>query len=518
MGVLWDVLLVVGVGVGLVVAYVGQRFLSMYLYYQRTKPLYADMEPVRGAGKMPFLYFFDNRLGKGLAAMDRRDEEGTLLTPPRILHVGTYMDGSHLVALSDAEAIKQLLVEENFPKHPLGYGVLDVMLGNGLVTSTGDLWFHQRKLITPSFHFSHLKQMHAAMVVEGEKMVAHLKSQPTSPSDLGGRAPVYAGDFFASVAMAVIVNTSFGGLLDPKKVAGHWYALVKALNAYSLTRVALGKTFNDFLPLPANRAVNREATTLRVLVREAIAKKREELAAAEATGDTVTAKDLLTSLLLARDGEGNGMDENLIVDECLTFLFAGQDTTSNVLSWVMYMLAQRPEEQQKLQEEVDRVLGGRTPTFEDLKELKYCKCVEMETIRMHGPNPVLQRYCPVQRTVTLSDGSSVTIPGNTALWLMFRKTMSDPRFWGPDSEEFRPSRFDKSRIHEEPPRHPYSFIAFSAGQRNCIGQKFALNQGVVLLAMLMQNFTVHADPDQDVKMVFEGTVTPEGFYCSFSPR
>lgn len=184
----------------------------------------------------------------------------------------------------------------------------------------------------------------------------------------------------------------------------------------------------------------------------------------------------------------------------------------------MYMLAQRPVEQLRLQEEVDRVLKGRSPTHADLAELHYCKCVEMETLRMHGPNPVLQRYSPVEQDVTLSDGSSVTIPANTAVWLMFRKTMSDPRYWGADSEVFRPSRFDKARIHEEPPRHPYSFIAFSAGQRNCVGQKFALNQGVLLLAMLMQNFTVHADQNQEVKMVFEGTVTPEGFYCSFSPR
>ena len=184
----------------------------------------------------------------------------------------------------------------------------------------------------------------------------------------------------------------------------------------------------------------------------------------------------------------------------------------------MYVLAQRPEEQKKLQEEVDTVLGGQTPTMADLKQLPYTKCVVQEVLRLHVPAPILERIAPVDRELTFSDGSVETVPADTAIWLMLNKAMIDPRFWGNDSEEFRPSRFDKKRVSEEVKRHPFSYTPFSAGTRNCIGQKFAQNEAITLLAALMQNFTVHADPHQKVTMIYEGTVKPQGFHCSFSPR
>lgn len=518
MSVISDIMLVCGGVVVVVVAYVAQRLFSTYLYYQRQKGLFSHMKSLEGIGRVPMLHFFDQRLGNALKCMDSRDEKGALVPPPNTLHLGAYLDGTHLIATGDPEALKQLLVEEKFPKHPLGYGILDIMLGNGLVTSTGALWHRQRKLITPSFHFTQLKLMHSAMMAEGAKMVARLKAQPLSPKDFGGREPVNAAEFFSSVTMAVIVQTSFGGLLEPVVVAGHWRRLNKAFNLYALTRMALGRTVNDLIPFPANKIVYGEIKALKALIRDAISKKRQMLADSEAQGSPVTARDLLTSLLQARDEDGNGMDEELVIDECLTFLFAGHDTTSNLLSWAMYVLAQRPDEQKKLQEEVDSVLGGQTPTMVDLKQLPYSKCVLQEVLRLHGPAPFLERIAPVDSVLSFSDGSVETIPAGTAIWLMFNKAMTDPRFWGDDSEEFRPSRFDKSRAKEEVKRHPFSFTPFSAGARNCIGQKFAQNEALSFLAMLMQNFTVHADPAQDVRMVFEGTSTPQGFHCSFSPR
>jgi len=500
------------------VAYLVQRFGRFILSYQSKKGLYAHMQQITGLGNLPMLYFFDERMEEALDKMDNRDEEGTLLPPSSVLHLGGYLDGCHLVAVADPEAIKQLLVEENFPKLPLGYEVLDVLLGKGLVTSTGALWHRQRKLITPSFHFGQLKLMHDTMVAEGHAMIARLLAQPTSTTEASGKAPVNAAEFFSSVTMAVIVQTSFGGLLDPCEVAEHWRAMGKAFNLYALCRFALGKTVNDALPLPANRTVNRQAVLIRKLIRNVIEKKRTLLAQAEEAGEAVTARDLLTSLLLVRDEDGNGMEEQLIVDECLTFLFAGHDTTSNLISWAIYMLTQYPEEMKKVQEEVDRVLEGREPTFADLDQLKYTKCVVLETLRLRVPIPIVERRAPVDRELVMSDGTVEQIPEGTVMWLMLGKAMKDPRYWGSDSEAFRPSRFDKANADNEPNRHHYSFTPFSAGARNCIGQKFAQNEALTILAMLMQNFDVHADPTQKVTMLFEGTLCPKGYHCSFTAR
>lgn len=511
------ILLCVGV-VMVFVTYLGQKVLSTYVQYHKQQSLFAHMLPLKGAGSFPVLHFFDTRLGNAMNLMDQRDERRVLLPPPNMMHLGSYVDGTHLVATGDAEVLKQLLVEEQFAKHPLGYGVLDVMLGNGLVTSTGALWHRQRKLITPSFHFAQLKQMHTTMMREGDKMVDRLRAQPLSPQDASGREPVNAAEFFSTVTMSVIVQTSFGGLLDPAVVAGHWRRLNQAFNVYALTRMALGRTLNDLIPFPTNKTVYSEAKALRDLIGDALSRKRQEIAESEAQGIVVTARDLLTSLVQARDEDGNGMEEELIVDECLTFLFAGHDTTSNLLSWAMFMLAQLPDEQRKLHEEVDQVLEGRAPTIADLKQLTYSKCVLEEVLRLHGPVPFLERVAPVDRQLTFSDGSKETIPAGTAIWLMFSKAMTDSRYWGADSEEFRPSRFEKAHTGEEVKRHAFSFTPFSAGARNCIGQKFAMNEALTLLALIMQNFTVHAESDQKVEPVFHGTVTPHGFHCSFSQR
>jgi len=509
---------VLGALVLVAVAYLVQRFGRFILSYQSKKGLYAHMQQITGLGNLPMLYFFDERMEEALDKMDNRDEEGTLLPPSSVLHLGGYLDGCHLVAVADPEAIKQLLVEENFPKLPLGYEVLDVLLGKGLVTSTGALWHRQRKLITPSFHFGQLKLMHDTMVDEGHAMIARLTAQPTSTTEASGRAPVNAAEFFSSITMAVIVQTSFGGLLDSTDIANHWRVMNRAFNHYALGRFALGRAVNDAIPFPANRTVNGEAAQIRKKISHAIEKKRKLLADAAAAGEGVTARDLLTSLLQARDEDGNGMEEHLIIDECLTFLFAGHDTTSNLLSWTMYMLAKYPEEQKKVQEEVDRVLEGREPTMADLKQLKYTKCVLQECLRLRGPVPFLERLAPVDSELAMSDGTVEKIPAGSAIWLMYGKAMTDPRFWGEDSEVYRPSRFAKENAANEPKRHPYSFTPFSAGARNCIGQKFAQNEALTLLAMLMQKFDVHADPKQEVKMIFEGTVSPKGFLCSFTPR
>jgi len=161
----------------------------------------------------------------------------------------------------------------------------------------------------------------------------------------------------------------------------------------------------------------------------------------------------------------------------LTFLFAGHDTTTNLLVWAVYYLSQNLDVQQKAEEEVDEVLNGQFPNSENLVKLKYLKCIVKETLRLKPSAPMRGRTLIENDTICgyhFKKGQSVS-------WNNYA-VHHDPVLW-PDPEKFLPNRFLTTDI-----KHPFAYFPFGGGPRKCIGEHFAMNEALVVLSMLVSKF------------------------------
>ncbi|XP_053391660.1 cytochrome P450 4B1-like [Mercenaria mercenaria] len=198
--------------------------------------------------------------------------------------------------------------------------------------------------------------------------------------------------------------------------------------------------------------------------------------------------DFLDIVLMAQDENGVGLTDKEIRAEVDTFLFAGHDTTSSAISWAIYTLGQYPEIQEQIYGEVMQVVGTKNVEPDHLSKLKYMLFFIKEVMRMYSIVPVIGRSLKEPLTI---DG--VTLPAGALIEINIHTMNHNPAVWS-DHEDFRPDRFSES----EPERDPFSFIPFSAGTRNCIGQNFALNELKVVLSRLVQAFRIELDTSHEV--------------------
>ncbi|XP_064601167.1 cytochrome P450 4B1-like [Liolophura sinensis] len=199
--------------------------------------------------------------------------------------------------------------------------------------------------------------------------------------------------------------------------------------------------------------------------------------------------DFLDILLAARDDNGVGFSKVDMRAEVDTFSFEGHDTTANGTSWAIYALAKYPDIQEQVHREVREVLGDRKDySWADLQKLTYTSMFIKEVLRMFSPVPGIGREVSkplVNDGVELPFGMTIII----SLFVMHH-----------NPDEFRPERFAKEKFSR---RDPYSFVPFSAGPRNCIGQNFSMNEEKVLLARIVNRFRLELDTDHDIVMIPE---------------
>jgi len=454
---------------------------------------------------MPILSVAD-QTGNGLEKflMKMRKEDGTF---EPIVNLGAYFDGSAYVGVSDVELLRELLTKpEIFRKHPLVYDALKFILGNGLVTSEGELWKRQRKLLTPLFHFQQLKQMIPIMVSRCEEFIKKMKE---GKHDCEERS-IYAPSEFSDLTLRVVISSVFGGDFDADQMSELWHRVLELRINYTLGKIFFPDIW-DWLPIPWSYKPRRLLHEIAMFVKSAIDRKKILLSQQE--DQQQTQKDLLSAMLSVVDEEtGKLIEERLIIDESLTFLFAGHDTTSNLVSWCLYLLALHKEAQETLQQEVDEVLSNGVPSEENLKKLVYCRQVLQETLRFRPPVP---GFFDRQLTQDFTYKDILFPKGSTITGLTFPNHLSTT-YWE-DPLTFNPSRFSESE-QQGNKIHPFVFLPFSAGARNCIGSKFAVQEAVVIISMLMKEFNVHVNPNTPVDMCFVGTVTPVGLRVWFTPR
>jgi len=231
-------------------------------------------------------------------------------------------------------------------------------------------------------------------------------------------------------------------------------------------------------PLPRNRRTQRAVQTLRTRIQRFIDERRS---------NPTERNDFLSILLQARDDDGSPMSDEQLMAECLTLFGAGHETTATALTWTWYLLCQHPEVYQKVQQEVDRVLQGRTPTYADLAQLPYCLQVFKEALRLYPP-----AYVTSRRALQDVEIDGYRVPKGWVV-LLAPYTLHRRAEYFPEPEKFDPERFTPEREKALP---RYAFVPFGAGPRICIGMYFAMMEGHLLLATIAQRVSFALVPGQ----------------------
>jgi len=409
--------------------------------------------------------------------------------PKQIVNLGPSLEGDTILAITDEEAFKILFNDELFPKKIIFYSLLEMLIGKGLVTSSGKLWLQERRILTPMFHFQQLKNYQPLVNQQTEIFIQKLK-------DSAG-TKVSAVEIFSHHTFRIINETTFGGDFDSDWMTKKWHEALVELEHFSAFSIFLGQPFAHYL-------CNLDQVTkeIRTNVTEVIRNRKN-------TPNLEARKDLLAQMIKAIDPEtGEHIPDDLITSEALTFLFAGHETTSNLLQFTMYYLTLNPAYQQKLQKEVDNLLGNKYPTNDDLPNLKMCKGVLYETMRL----------CPVVASVPREASKDIelcgkVIPKGTSVFVNIIGAHYNPKNF-PDPEIFRAERFVEDRES-----NAYSYLPFIAGPRNCIGQKLAMQTATVTLAVVMQNFNVELfDLTEKVKIMSKLTSAAYNLNFKFIPR
>jgi cytochrome P450 len=389
--------------------------------------------------------------------------------------------GFPIYFLNDPALIEDVLVTQNrkFIKGR-GLGRTRDLLGNGLLTSEGEFWRHQRRLAQPAFH----QQRIAAY---GEIMARRTEQMLTGWSD-GQR--IDAHEAMMSLTMAIVAEALYS--VD---VTGEREVVSGAMDV--LLRDFLNRNRGFLIPewvkTPSKIRAGRAIRELDGVVYAIIQERRAHPDQAHG--------DLLDTLLTARDEEDQGMTDRQLRDEVMTLFLAGHETTANTLSWSWMLLSQNPAAEEKLHAELSAVLDGRIPTAADLPALTYTTEVVREAMRLYPPAWVIGRQAI--QTVTL--GGVEIAPG--AGFLMSQWVMHRSERYYEDPEAFRPERWEGDFARQIP---EYAYFPFGGGPRLCIGRPFALQEAALVLAMVAQRYRLELAPGYVIHPVPSITLRPGG--------
>jgi cytochrome P450 len=399
-----------------------------------------------------------------------------------------------VVFVNHPDLVEKVLVSEsrNYMKGR-GLQANRELFGNGLLTSEGDSWLRQRRLMQPAFHRERIAAYADTMIEQGRRLAESWRN--------GETRDVHADLMRATLEIASA--TLFGeNVSDPDaaQVAAALNTLI-GLNSSPRRLFPLLRA----LPTRANRNYTRAVRQLDEVVYALIARRRAELdlhgvgfVGAELVSARlspsppdarIASTDLLSMLLNARDEDGGRMSDRQLRDECVTLLLAGHETTALALSWTLYLLAQNPEVTAQLHAELDAVLAGRLPTLDDVPRLAFTAKVLKESMRLYPPAWGVVRMCPDE--CTLGD---FRIPKRASVIVSQYVMHRDPRFF-PEPTRFDPSRWTES-FERDLPR--FAYFPFGGGPRLCIGASFATMEATLVLAILAQRFRFHVDPTCEV--------------------
>ncbi|KAF2829922.1 cytochrome P450 [Ophiobolus disseminans] len=415
---------------------------------------------------------------------------------------------SDRLIVTNPAALADVLVHKSYDmeKPPWSRAFLRKFLGDGLLMTEGDEHRHHRKQIMPAFHFRHIKELYPvfwsksiefcdaikAALSEGESKVLEIGHYSTQVTlDIIGLAGL--GRDIASLRNSddELIN-NYEEILEPTTEKGVYFVLHLIFPHWLI----------ESLPWKLNNRVRITTSNLKRICADFVVQKKANL-----KHESEESRDILSIMIRSNDFS----DSNL-VDQLLTFLAAGHETTSSALTWSSYLLSKHPDVQTRLRSEIHeyipdpRALSNPSMDVASLLEsMPYLNGVCNEVLRLYPTIPVSARYTIRDTTIT-----GQFVPKSTVIFVIPWAINRNPKLWGPDAEAFVPERW----IDKEMGRATmnggadsnYSFLTFLHGPRSCIGERFARAEMRSLVAALVGMFRFEmADPNE--KIVVGGTVT-----------
>jgi len=400
-----------------------------------------------------------------------------------------------VVALRLANAVIYVVQNPDFARHLLqtnvgnyrkNYGPIGEVFGDSILITQGEKWQKLRKLSQPAFGTAKLKSMPPKIVTASDAVL-----ERWAPAAGTGK-PVDIGRDTQHITLGILLEMlftadipSFGeGLLDDVEAA----LVMAARFAWDVTGEI--RTNRPQLKERFTTVTRRISTTVLDFMR-----RRRALA--------VQPDDLLKRLFEARDDpEFPEMTDRQVRNEIVTFVIAGFETTATALAWALRLIARHPEIQARLKAEIDAVLGQREPTYEDLDRLPLASAVFSEAMRLYPPVPMLSRFAREQ-----DEYDGIKIPKDMQLTISVIAIHRRPELWERPND-FWPDRFLPEHAKE---RYPFSYLPFSAGPRACIGSRFAMVEGPLVLARLLQRYRFAPPPGpQSTGFVWSISMRPKG--------
>ena len=407
------------------------------------------------------------------------------LTYSRILFLHSFL-------VNKPEYIEQVLLTNhaNYRKSHFLRNLLGPLLGEGLLTSEGEVWRRQRRIAAPAFHRARIGEFVATMQASTRAMLARWSSM-SEPFDVAAE--------MMALTLDIIARTMFSA-----EVSGEVAAIRRLTDIVVKLRPSLLDLFGfpQWLPRRQPPQYRAAIAAFEALVARFLAERRS----GKREGG-----DLLSMLLAARDPEtGEGMSDRQLRDEILTIFLAGHETTANALTWTWYLLARHPQVEARLHDELDAVLGGRLPGFADLADLKWTRMVIEEAMRLYPPAHTIARTAIGEDRI-----GGVRVPPGASITISIHALHRNPKLWQ-EPERFDPERFAPDAVA---PRHRFAYLPFGGGPRICIGNGFAMAEAQVILATVAQRWRLRLAEGHPVVPIGLVTLRPRhGLWVTLEPR
>jgi cytochrome P450 len=361
---------------------------------------------------------------------------------------------------------------ENYQKSEIQVKRMGHFLGKGLLTTHGEAWRTQRRLIQKGFDRKQLEALSSIMQDSLAESLSDFDRQI-------GAGPVDIYPHLMKMTFAMVARSLFGARLKDADInlVSHTISTVQEF----IVRQTLQPYLNPWFAVSGElrRHEDMRARADAILL-EYIRRRRHE----------APGHDLLQTLMDARYTDGEGMGDELVLSESMQLLVAGHETSSNALSWLLYLLSSRADCLARLRREFDSVLDGAPLSYGDVPKFEFASQVIQEALRLYPP------FWMVDRMAVADDrAGDLAIPRGSTVIVFVYGAHHAPRFWQ-DPENFNPERFTKAneKLHT-----PFTYLPFGGGPRGCIGGNYAMLQILMILGALLRRYDFQLSPGQRIE-------------------
>jgi cytochrome P450 len=397
------------------------------------------------------------------------------------------------IVTTDPAVIQHVLKTnaENYQKSEIQVKRMGHFLGKGLLTTHGEAWRTQRRLIQKGFD---RKQLDALSSIMQDSLAESLRDFDRQV----GADPIDIYPHLMKITFAMVARSLFGARLRDEDIdlVSHTICAVQEF----IVRQTLEPYLNPWFAVSGELRKHEEmrARADNILL-EYIRQRRHQ----------PPGHDLLQSLMDARYSDGEGMSDELVLSESMQLLVAGHETSSNALSWLFYLLSSRPDCLERVRQEFDAVLGDAPLSHSDVPRFEFATQVIQEALRLYPP------FWMIDRMAVADDrAGDLAIPRGSMVIVFVYGAHHAQRYWD-DPERFDPARFSKT--HEKQ-QTPFTYLPFGAGPRGCIGSNYAMLQILMILSILIRRYDFQLSPGQKIEAQPMVILRPKhGIRMTFSP-